>query len=98
MGQLEGERPGIWAEVSVKRCDVDGVGLWLLAHLCLLREDPGGIVIDILQVDLDGAGAARFGFTCMVIWTKEASLCYELNITAISKSHIIRAVDISTVV
>lgn len=67
MNQIKGERPCIWVEVAINRCDVDGVWLWLLTHLRLLRENPGSVVIDIQQVDLDGAGPTCFRFPCKMV-------------------------------
>lgn len=57
MGQLKSKRPRIGAHVAIKCSDVDGVRLRLLANLRLLGEHLGGVVVDIQQVDLEGAGA-----------------------------------------
>lgn len=64
MGQLEGERPSVGVEVSIHSRDVDGIWLWLLAYLGLLREHLGSVIVDIQEVDLQGACAACWRFAC----------------------------------
>lgn len=55
-GQLEGKGPGVGRQVGVAGCDVNGVGIWLLAHFNLRREDVRSIVINVQEVHLKGAG------------------------------------------
>lgn len=62
LGQLEGERPSVWIEVSIHGRDVDGIWLRLLAYLGLLREHLRSVIVDILEVDLQSACAACWRF------------------------------------
>lgn len=64
VGQLEGKGPRVGVQVPVQRRDVDGVRLGLLAHLRLLREHLGSVVVDIQKVDLQSTCAARLRLTC----------------------------------
>lgn len=63
-GQLEGKGPSVGRQVGVAGRDVDGIGIRLLTHFHLGREDVRSIVIDVQQVHLEGAGPAGGGDTC----------------------------------
>lgn len=52
LGQFEGEGAGARGQIGVTSSDVDGVGLRLLTHLHLRREDMRSIVIYVQQVHL----------------------------------------------
>lgn len=62
--QLEDEGPHIWIDVSVGGRDVDDIQVWLLTDLRLLWQQLRGVVVDVDQVDLQGAGAAGRGNSC----------------------------------
>lgn len=64
VSQLEGEGPGVGDQIPVESGDVDGVRLWLFAHLHFVREHFGGVVVDVQQVDLESACSTRSWFTC----------------------------------
>lgn len=64
VGQLEGEGPGVRGQVRVAGCEVDGVGVRLLAHFHLRGEHVRRVVVYIEQVNLESARPTGRGHTC----------------------------------
>ena len=64
IGEFKGKRSCVWVQVPVERRDVEGIWLWLLAYLHLVRENLGCVVVDIQQEDLESACATCRWHTC----------------------------------
>lgn len=53
--QLESKGSSVGSKIGIAGCDVDGVGIWLLAHFYLRGKNVRRVVIDVQEKNLKSA-------------------------------------------